>query len=89
MMQLCSSFIGISASLPTTSYIKMIDIWMIFTMTFPLAEVSLLTYKETLNMRLRKIDAASRSQSQSQATIKINPVESNYHGQIRKPNAKR
>ena len=88
-MHLCSSFIGISASLPTTSYIKMIDIWMIFTMTFPLAEVSLLTYKETLNMRLRKIDAASRSQSQSQATIKINPVESSYHGQIRKPNAKR
>ena len=30
----------------------MIDIWMIFTMTFPLLEVALHTYKETLKMKL-------------------------------------
>ena len=29
------SFMGISQSLPTTGYIKMIDIWMIFTMSCP------------------------------------------------------
>ena len=85
MIQIYRSFIGISASLPTTSYIKMIDIWMIFTMTFPLAEVSLLTYRETLNMKLSKIDTHTRIQSQ--ATIKISPLQSNYLGQIIKPDA--
>ena len=46
------SFIGLSSSLPTTSYVKMIDVWMIFTMTFPLFEVSLHTYKESLKKSL-------------------------------------
>ena len=46
------SFIGLSSSLPTTSYVKMIDVWMIFTMTFPLFEVSLHTYKEILKKSL-------------------------------------
>ena len=32
----------------------MIDIWMIFTMTFPLLEVALHTYKETLKLKLNK-----------------------------------
>ena len=32
----------------------MIDIWMIFTMTFPLLEVALHTYKEALKLKLNK-----------------------------------
>ena len=36
----------------------MIDVWMIFTMTIPLLEVSLHTYKETLNMKLMELDSA-------------------------------
>ena len=32
----------------------MIDIWMIFTMTFPLLEVALHTYKETLKLQLNQ-----------------------------------
>ena len=32
---------GISQSLPVTSYVKMIDIWMIFTMSVPFIEVGL------------------------------------------------
>ena len=46
------SFIGLSSSLPTTFYVKMIDVWMIFTMTFPLFEVALHTYKESLKKSL-------------------------------------
>ena len=61
------SFMGISASLPTTAYVKMVDIWMIFTMTIPLLEVSLHTYKETLNIKLRELDSAT-------ATVKIRPA---------------
>ena len=35
------SFMGISQSLPMTGYIKMIDIWMIFTMSYPFVVISL------------------------------------------------
>ena len=37
---------GLSQSLPVTSYIKMIDIWMLFTMTIPFLEVVLHTAHE-------------------------------------------
>ena len=37
---------GLSESLPVTSYIKMIDIWMLFTMTLPFLEVVLYTTSE-------------------------------------------
>ena len=32
---------GISQSLPVTGYIKMIDIWMIFTMSYPFVVITL------------------------------------------------
>ena len=35
------SFIGINQTLPSTSYIKMIDIWMVFTMICPFSEIVL------------------------------------------------
>ena len=37
---------GLSESLPVTSYIKMIDIWMLFTMTIPFLEVVMHTTNE-------------------------------------------
>ena len=40
------SFLGLSQSLPVTSYVKMIDIWMLFTMTIPFLEVVLHTTTE-------------------------------------------
>ena len=40
------SFLGLSQGLPVTSYIKMIDIWMLFTMTVPFLEVVLHTTNE-------------------------------------------
>ena len=39
---------GLSETLPVTSYFKMIDIWMLFTMTVPFLEVVLHTTKEVL-----------------------------------------
>ena len=39
---------GLSQTLPVTSYFKMIDIWMLFTMTVPFLEVVLHTSKEVL-----------------------------------------
>ncbi len=41
LLCLTTIFINVSTSLPTTSYIKMIDIWFIFCMMFPFFEVIL------------------------------------------------
>ena len=44
------SFLGLSHTLPVTSYIKMLDIWMIFAMIVPFAEVAM----HALNQHLKK-----------------------------------
>ena len=38
-MEYFCRFLGLSQSVPVTSYIKMVDIWMLFTMTIPFLEV--------------------------------------------------
>ena len=45
------SFLGISQSLPSTSYIKLIDIWMIFTMIYPFAETLLVCLKDVVKTK--------------------------------------
>ena len=49
------SFIGISATLPTTSYIKMLDIWMLFTMVFAFTEILVQALMETSRQRMKKL----------------------------------
>ena len=39
-------FLGLSQNVPVTSYIKMVDIWMLFTMTIPFLEVVYHTFNE-------------------------------------------
>ena len=52
---------GLSESLPVTSYIKMIDIWMLFTMTIPFLEVVLHTTHEVFkHKRTSKIVPETR-----------------------------
>ena len=63
------SFIGLSSSLPTTSYVKMIDVWMIFTMTFPLFEVTLHTYKESLKKDLNQSSFPPTRPKVAQASV--------------------
>ena len=41
-------FINVSNNLPKTSYIKMIDIWLIFNLILPFIEVLIHTYMDTL-----------------------------------------
>ena len=36
-----SRFISVSNALPKTSYVKMIDLWLLFNLTIPFAEVCL------------------------------------------------
>ena len=49
MLVLVTLFISVSDSLPKTSYIKMMDYWLIFTLILPFVEVLLHTYIESLN----------------------------------------
>ena len=46
MLVMTTIFIGVMDSLPTTSYVKMIDIWLILCQLVPFAEVVLLTAME-------------------------------------------
>ena len=45
---LTTLFISVSSSLPPTSYIKMIDIWLIFSQLIPFVEVMLHTFMDNL-----------------------------------------
>ena len=52
MLVLVTLFLSVSGSLPTTSYIKMVDVWFIFNLMIPFCEVILHTYID--NLRLNK-----------------------------------
>ena len=45
MLVLTTMFINVSNQLPNTSYIKMIDVWLIFNLILPFSEVLLHTFK--------------------------------------------
>ena len=40
------SFMGLAKDLPQTGYIKMIDVWMIFTITYPFLQILMHSLKE-------------------------------------------
>ena len=42
MLTLNDRFINVSMSLPKTSYVKMVDVWLLFTLLIPFLEVSAL-----------------------------------------------
>ena len=46
LLVLTTLFISISGTLPTTSYVKMIDIWLLANLFVPFAEVLLHTYMD-------------------------------------------
>ena len=53
----------------------MIDVWMIFTMTFPLLEVALHTYKETLKLELNQLGVPYHQDVSSPVFTKVQPME--------------
>ena len=46
MLVLTTLFISVMEKLPPTSYVRMVDIWLIFAILIPFLEVSILTFKE-------------------------------------------
>ena len=55
MLVLTTMFINVSNNLPKTSYVKMIDIWLIFNLLLPFIEVLVHTYMDTLRYALQKL----------------------------------
>ena len=62
---------GLSETLPVTSYFKMIDIWMLFTMTVPFLEVVLHTAKEVF----KKSKPAHVCLSKPVDMVKVKPAD--------------
>ena len=58
MLVLTTIFIGVMQTLPTTAYVKMIDVWLIFCQLIPFLEVVLLTLSEYF----RKGDGSGQEQ---------------------------
>ena len=48
LLVLTTLFVSVSNSLPTTAYVKMIDVWLLFCLFIPFLEVILHTYMDTL-----------------------------------------
>ena len=48
MLVLTTMFINVSNSLPKTSYMKMVDAWLLFNLLYPFIVVLLHTYMDTL-----------------------------------------
>ena len=48
MLVLTTMFINVSNNLPRTSYLKMIDVWLLFNLLYPFIVVLIHTYMDTL-----------------------------------------
>ena len=72
MLVLTTMFINVSNNLPKTSYIKMMDVWLIFNLLLPFMEVLLHTYMDYL----RNDD--EREINHHGTTIKPNSDEENF-----------
>ena len=58
--------------LPTTSYIKMIDIWLVFNLFIPCIEILLHIYMNTLREELKNLGAI-KSKSRVTSPAQIEP----------------
>ena len=57
MLVITTLFISVMEKLPSTSYIRMVDIWLIFGQLIPFAEVVLITFQETYrNDEVQKVN---------------------------------
>ena len=62
MLVLTTIFIGVMQTLPTTAYIEMIDVWLIFCQLIPFIKVVLLTI-DTVKQTLADSGAPATTQS--------------------------
>ena len=67
MLVLTTMFINVSNSLPKTSYMKMVDAWLLFNLLYPFIVVLLHTYMDTL----RREEDKKINQNEQQVSIKM------------------
>ena len=65
MLVMTTIFIGVMQMLPSTAYVKMIDVWLIFGQLIPFAEVILLTMREYL----REGDGSGQEEPTTKITV--------------------
>ena len=70
MLVLSTMFISVSNGLPKTSYMKMVDVWLLFNLFYPFLVVLLHTYMDTL----RNEEDASNSEKQTTQSIQDRKV---------------
>ena len=62
MLVLTTMFINVSNNLPKTSYMKMVDVWLLFNLLYPFIVVLIHTYMDTLrNDEEREINHHGKS----------------------------
>ena len=71
MLVLATLFISVSNSLPQTSYIKMVDVWLIFNLFLPFLVVLLHTYMDTLR------DEEDREINHHGQAVEVAPTKEN------------
>ena len=77
MLVLTTMFINVSNNLPTTAYIKMIDIWLIFNLLIPFLLVLLHTYMDSLRTEA-KDDGEERTINHHGKEIKVGADTSSH-----------
>ena len=75
MLVLTTMFINVSNNLPKTSYVKMIDIWLIFNLLLPFIEVLVHTYMDSL-----RSDPFPRFLEKKSLSRNDDDREINHHG---------
>ena len=76
MLVLTTMFINVSNNLPKTSYMKMMDVWLLFNLLYPFIVVLLHTYMDTLrNDEEREINHHGR-------TINVDENNDNSQGKL-------
>jgi hypothetical protein len=86
MLVMTTLFIGVMQSLPTTAYVKMIDIWLIGCQVLPFTEVVLLTameyYRDEDDIEEPPTNAATQTDTGS-GSHKQGTTTINHHGRPR------
>ena len=77
-------FINVSNNLPKTSYMKMVDVWLLFNLLYPFIVVLIHTYMDTLRSdddreinhhgKTIQIDDGGNNDSGPGSIIKVGPV---------------
>ena len=75
MLVLATMFISVISSIHTTSYIKMIDVWLIFNLMIPFLLVLLHTYMESLRTEA-KDDGEERTTNHHGTAINVGTLDS-------------